>query len=773
MKKTTKYLIVIIFTFILYGNTLFNDYTLDDAIVIYENEYTLNGFKGIKSIISEDSFNGFFEEKDKQLVSGGRYRPLSIITFAVEWQVIMATPFKNINELRLKKNLDKNANPKRILPSQKLLKELTKTIYIENGNLRQKRQDRIINDTQIFTSTEKAIVFSNLERMYNKKGLVLFVSHLINVLLFALTALVLLVLLEKLLVNFKADNWYLSIPFLATLIFIAHPIHTEVVANIKGRDEILSLLGALSAMYFVFKYLDKQKSYFLILSFLFFLIGIFSKEIAVTFLAIVPLSIYFFSRDNNLIKKILVSIIPLSLAVIIYFVVRHMVLGDLSFKPSTELMNNSFLGMNFSDKYATIFYTLILYVKLLIFPHPLTYDYYPYHISIMTWTNIWPVVSLVFYLLLGVYVLVKFKKKSVISFGILLYIIALSPTSNILFPIGVFMNERFVYAASIGFVIILAYIISVKIPVWIKNKNASISILIIILALYSIKTISRNKDWENDFTLFTHDVKISTNSAKSNTSAGGKLIEEAVKPENRKLRSDYLNQAIVYLRKAIKIHPKYIDAYLLMGNAQWELYNNLDSTYKYYGQILKLNPRYSQVYTNIFDTKINSIFDDAAKAKSNIIILHQLEKFNPNYFQINYYLGRIYGRYFNDLNTAKIYLERAAKINPNNIAVFKDLGVAYGMTKEFEKSAQALLKAIELESLDPILKLNLAMTYANLKNYKQALLWMDNVFQMPLKKKDAKVLVNLAYLYRNMGKPQKAQECVAKAKILNPELIIK
>ena len=68
MDKRIKYLIIIVLSFILYGNTLFHDYTLDDAIVITENEYTLNGFDGLKDIFSEDVFNGFFEQKNKKLV---------------------------------------------------------------------------------------------------------------------------------------------------------------------------------------------------------------------------------------------------------------------------------------------------------------------------------------------------------------------------------------------------------------------------------------------------------------------------------------------------------------------------------------------------------------------------------------------------------------------------------------------------------------------------------------------------------------------------------
>ena len=122
MKKTTKYIFLIILTFILYGNTLFNDYTLDDTLVITENEYTISGFQGIDDLFSEEAFNGFFDQKDKNLVSGGRYRPLSMVSFAIEWQLVMGTAFDGINKHTIEKRMNGNANPKFILPSQRLLK---------------------------------------------------------------------------------------------------------------------------------------------------------------------------------------------------------------------------------------------------------------------------------------------------------------------------------------------------------------------------------------------------------------------------------------------------------------------------------------------------------------------------------------------------------------------------------------------------------------------------------------------------------------------------
>ena len=772
MNSRVKYSIIIILSFLVYGNTLFHDYALDDTLVITENEYTLSGFRGVNDLFTEEFFNGFFDQKNKKLVAGGRYRPLSMVTFAIEWDLIMGSPFDDLDIKSIEERLNKNANPKFILPSQKLLKNLSRTIHNDNRSLRKQQQESVLKSSEL-TDQEKSIVRSNLNKMRNKRGTILFVSHFINVLLFALTGVLLFVLLEIFLSKQNNNKWYLSIPFVAVLLFAVHPIHTEVVANIKGRDEILSLLGALLAAIFVFKFLQKHNFIYLLWIFIFFLMALFSKEVAVTFLAIIPLAIYFFSVKENKFRLGIITMIPLLIASAIYFYVRHQVVGGMSFEPSQELMNNSFLGMSFSEKYATIFHTLVMYLKLLIFPHPLTYDYYPYHISVMTWGNIWPILSLIIYVILGVYALIKIKKKSLIAFGLLFYLITLSPTSNILFPIGVFMNERFVYASSIGIILILAYLISCKLPLYFKSQKGVMYLLILILSLYSVKTISRNRVWKNDFTLFTHDVEISTNSAKSNTSAGGKLIEEAVKSENKNHRTEYLTRAVKYLHRAINIHPSYNDALLLMGNAQWELHHNLDSTFKYYNQILKRTPKFPEVYSNIFESKINSVFEDAPKAKNNISILHQLENYNPNYFKTNYYLGRIYGRYLHDLENSEKYLEKAAVINPNDLVVFKDLGVVYGISKKYEKSAKAFSKAVEIDSDDPVLRVNLAMTYANLRDFNNAIIQMDEVLQMDIKKENANVLISLGSMYKNMGNENKAQQCFKKAQQLNPELFKK
>jgi hypothetical protein len=81
-------LILVIIGFIFYTNSFFNAYALDDGIVIQKNDYVQEGVRGIPKILSTDAYESFYRQMGaKQQLSGGRYRPLSVVTFAVEQQL--------------------------------------------------------------------------------------------------------------------------------------------------------------------------------------------------------------------------------------------------------------------------------------------------------------------------------------------------------------------------------------------------------------------------------------------------------------------------------------------------------------------------------------------------------------------------------------------------------------------------------------------------------------------------------------------------------------
>ena len=129
------------------------------------------------------------------------------------------------------------------------------------------------------------------------------VSHFFNVLLYVLTVVVLFKLLRKLL---HAYSYWLTV--LVVLLFAVHPLHSEVVASIKNRDEILALLGALGAWWFALKFIQDKKNAVLPLVLVFFTLAILSKMSILPLIFFIPLSAVFFIPTASSLRIFLVSL---------------------------------------------------------------------------------------------------------------------------------------------------------------------------------------------------------------------------------------------------------------------------------------------------------------------------------------------------------------------------------------------------------------------------------------------------------------------------------
>lgn len=517
----------------LYAYSMTFEYVLDDQVVFTKNEFVKKGFAGISDILSKESFQGYFGEQ-KDLVEGGRYRPLSLISFAMEYQ---------------------------------------------------------------FFGANQAV------------------SHFINVLLYALTSL-LLFRVMFLLFPRKADEnyrWYWNIPFLATLLFVLHPIHTEVIANVKGRDEIMCLIGSLAALYYAFKYVDTDKIIWAIISGICLFLGLFGKENAITFVGVIPITLYFFNKKSF--SKIALATIPLLASFVLWFIIRWNVLG-FALTSGTEvvdLMNNPFQGMSIGEKFATIFYTLGIYVKLLFLPHPLTHDYYPYHIPIMQWSNIASILSLLLYVAMGIFSLWGLRTKNVFAYAIIFYLATLSITSNVPFTVGTFMNERFVYISSLGFCIALAYLVYHKIPQWLPKPTANY-IAFAIAGLYIIgftaKTISRVPAWETPFTLNSAAIKVSKNSARANVFMGTAFFEKYKIEKDNAVKQELLKNVSFHINKALEIHSRYGSALTMKSGVLAEEYKfdrDLDKLLAGFGDLIKV--KYNLSYIDQYMKYLNSRAD--------------------------------------------------------------------------------------------------------------------------------------------------------------------
>jgi protein O-mannosyl-transferase len=425
-----------------------------------------------------------------------------------------------------------------------------------------------------------------------------FLGHFLNLLLYALTALMLyrvflfmfpkdeIEVVDVETSNFKLQT-FLSIPFLATALFIAHPLHVEVVANIKGRDEILALLGELSALYCTFKYINSNSSKYLIGSFVSILIAMLSKESAITFLAIVPLTAHFFTKAT-MGEKIKMTV-PVIAATVVYLMMRINAIGYLlDGKVVTDLMNNPFYGMTTGDRLATIFYTLLLYLKLHIFPHPLTHDYYPFQIPKMTWSDWQALLGLALYIGLVAVILRGWKNKTVWAYAAAFYLFTLSIVSNIVVSVGTFMNERFVYHASIAFCIAMAYLLTRQF----MPKIAAISAAALLIIGFSGRTLMRVPDWKSGATLNASAMVNSPNSARANCFYGVSIWEEKYmklpKDATNEQKNALLNEMRPYFDTSLRILPNYGSALKMWAGIAAEKHKiegNLDNLLRDYERV--------------------------------------------------------------------------------------------------------------------------------------------------------------------------------------------
>lgn len=606
---------VFIFSSLLYANTLFHEFTQDDAIVIYDNMYTTKGVSGLKGIFTKDTFFGFFKEEGKaKLVSGGRYRPFTPAMFAIEYQLVGKTPL---------------------------------------------------------------------------------LGHLINILLYGLLCTSIYWLLTLIIRPQKVSDDTSAVikwlPIVAALIYAAHPIHTEAVANIKGRDEIVAMLGSVLALFWTIKYTDTNDKKYLIGAMVAFFIGLLSKENTITFLAIIPLTLYYF-RDLS-IKSALVRTLPVFGMAILFLMIRAVILGqdfggtpmELMNNPYLKYVNETYIPFSFTEKFATITFTLGKYVALLFYPHPLTHDYYPRYIDMMQLSDPSVIASLVLYITLIAIAIRGLFKKDIVGYGVSFYLITLTIVSNIFFPIGTNMSERFVFMPSLGFVIVVAYFL-----VKYLNKvsvNLMYGCVGVILILYSLKTTTRNMVWKSDYSLFTTDVKTSKNSAKVLNAAGGAISTNYYNEKDLAIKSAKMKEAIGYLNRAVEIHPTYKNPYLLLGNAYYYI-QDYPNSIAAYQKSLALDPNYEEAQKNL-----GIAYRDG---------------------------GKYAGETENNLEKSKGYLLSAYKLYPDDPETLRLLGVVYGVMGDHATAIQYFEKVVGLEPKNAMAHFNLSSAYNNGGNPEKA-----------------------------------------------------
>ncbi len=561
-----------------------------------------------------------------------------------------------------------------------------------------------------------------------------FYMHLINVLLYAITGVMVFVLLSSL---------FRKMPFFvlaATLLFMAHPVHTEVVANIKSRDEMLSFLNAIIALVLVFRFSKTGSPGNLIFAWIFYLLALLSKETAMTTLAVVPFMLYFFTpKKGGHIALVAFSFVLVSVG---FLLLKAALIGTLTGSPPIE--TNIYPYRDMAVRLPTTLYIFGMYLFRLVFPYRLLYDYGFNQIPAATWAN--PVVwlSLVLLALLIAVAIKNLKRRNIISFAIIYFGITMSVGLAFVFTRGGIMAERFLYAPVLGFSIAVTYYLFKLLPrdktsgrvVYDFKPAASKAFLVLmsgLLIFYSVRTIVRNPVWKDNFTLFSADVRHGSNSALLVKHYGSELVNQSVASGDRAEKDSLMQLGIDYLNKSIGINPRFGEAYFKLGYAYYQL-RDFETSIAYYKQAnqnsmtvanmalshymlgehgealtllrraLQLDPHNQTARTNM--PRVQAAFDRQLEELKNT------ETDDPDhYFELgNLLVGQ------QNYAEALVYFIRAAEIQPNYAGALLNAGNCYYMLQDYQNAIATFKQVLEIDPNSQLANRNLSHLYGLIGN---------------------------------------------------------
>ncbi len=303
----TAMLIIGIVGFCFYIGSVNGEYALDDGIIIHQNDHVLKGVRGIKDILTKDAFESFYRRMcATDQLAGGRYRPLSVVSFAIEQEFIGS--YRTGLYLKVE---DSNKNG---VLDKDLVNYTTPCgrpeINYEFNDFVDLNNDGIVQQNECYNCWDTNKNFKNdpdedlnVDGVFNEVDCQVYgatVRHFNNIWLYALGCVLLYVVFSR---YFFRGNQDLA--FLAALIFTMHPVHSEAIANVKSRDELFSLIFISLTFLYTFKYLETKKIKELILATLMFFLALLSKEYAVMLVILVPLAVYTFTGNDFNIKTFL------------------------------------------------------------------------------------------------------------------------------------------------------------------------------------------------------------------------------------------------------------------------------------------------------------------------------------------------------------------------------------------------------------------------------------------------------------------------------------
>jgi protein O-mannosyl-transferase len=373
--------------------------------------------------------------------------------------------------------------------------------------------------------------------------------HLVNLLLHAAVTWLLYLLLREVLA--VASPQGKTAALVAALLFAVHPIHTEAVASITGRAELLAAAFLLAGC--ILHLRDREIS-----ALVCFVLAVLSKESAVVFLPLVFVCDYAAGEWKSHFRYVRIAVVTM-----LYLGLLWMLHGGRFAPAGISRLDNPLAALPAGWRMLNALRVAWMYVGLQAFPRTLSCDYSFNQIPVyLDWRHTLPAaVALAAALAAWMWAVHKHRPGLVLAGGI--YLAGFATTANILVPIGTIMGERLAYLPSAGFCLLVALGWS-----WLlghgqqsdRRRTLAFGVLVAVLAALAVRTSLRNLDWKNNRALYSSAVVAVPRSAKMHADLGDLYVA-----------AGQFDLARTELQTALEIYPDFTNALESYGVMEYRL----------------------------------------------------------------------------------------------------------------------------------------------------------------------------------------------------------
>uniref|UniRef100_A0A8C5G6S5 dolichyl-phosphate-mannose--protein mannosyltransferase n=1 Tax=Gouania willdenowi TaxID=441366 RepID=A0A8C5G6S5_GOUWI len=596
--------------------------------------------------------------------------------------------------------------------------------------------------------------------------------HVLNIILHALVSILMIDIFAILIggLDYDEKGWIVNhapkTSLLAAMFFATHPVHTESVAGIVGRADLLC------ALFFQLSFLTYCKAFntgsgfsvhWVVVSLSLCAAAMLCKEQGITVLGvnaafdvllICNVNVYELSqklllRKNGfdmfrmgLLRRL--ALMLLGGLSMLYARWRIMGTGPPAF---TEVDNPASFAENVFLRIVNYNYYYSLNAWLLLCPWWLCFDWsmgcVPLIKSASDWRMVW--LLLLWCILIGLIGQAlcsqDIQRRRTLTLGLVLLLVPFLPASNVFFRVGFVIAERVLYLSSAGYCLAMYTNIC---------NNMLLCIMVLaLLCLYVVRCALRSHQWRSEQSLFISALSVCPLNAKVHYNVGKNLADRGNS-----------TAAIIYYREAVRLHPTYVHAMNNLGNILKEK-NELVEAEELLSKAVSIQPDFAAAWMNLGIVQ-NSLqkFEKAEQSYWNAI------RFRRKYPDCYYNLGRLYAdqnRHVEALNAWR----NATVLKPDHSLAWNNMVILLDNTGNLGQAELIGREALRLLPEDHTIMFSLANVLGKLQKYKES----EGFFLHALRinPNAASCHGNLAVLYHRWGKLDLAKKHYEYALKLDPE----